>query len=90
MYNKISLDSRRHEFIKFNRYMTLKEYAEYIGSDVYNLYDNDEKIGIALIPNLKISHYCLKNITTKPVQCSCVYSNKFQKWIPLNVIQNSN
>jgi hypothetical protein len=36
MYNKISLDSRRHEFIKFNRYMTLKEYAEYIGSDVYN------------------------------------------------------
>lgn len=40
---KISLDSRRHEFIKFNRYMTLREYDEYIGSDVYNYitFDND-------------------------------------------------
>jgi hypothetical protein len=57
--------------------------------DVYNLYEKKDnpKIGIAHIPNLKISHYCLKNISTKLVQCSCVYSNKFQKWIPISVIQ---
>lgn len=56
--------------------------------DVYNLYEKKEnpKIGIAHIPNLKISHYCLKNITSKPVQCNCVFSNKFQKWIPLSII----
>ena len=56
--------------------------------DVYNLYEKKEnnKIGIAHIPSLKISHYCLKNITTKPVQCNCVFSNKFQKWVPLTVI----
>ncbi len=56
--------------------------------DVYNLYEKKEnpKIGIAHIPNLKISHYCFKNITTKPVQINCVFSNKFQKWIPLNII----
>jgi hypothetical protein len=57
--------------------------------DVYNLYEKKDnpKIGIAHIPNLKISHYCLKNISTKLVQCSCVYSNKFQKWIPVSIIQ---
>ena len=56
--------------------------------DVYNLYEKKEnpKIGIAHIPNLKISHYCLKNIGTEMIQCNCVFSNKFQKWIPLNII----
>lgn len=57
-------------------------------TDVYNLYEKkgQPKIGIAHIPNLKISHYCLKNITNEIVQCTCVYSNKFHKWIPLNLV----
>jgi len=56
--------------------------------DVYNLFEKKDqpKLGIAHIPNLKISHYCLKNINTELVQCNCVYSNKFQKWIPLQII----
>lgn len=56
--------------------------------DVYNLYETPEssKIGIAHIPNLKISHYCLKNIGLELVECNCIYSKKFQKWIPLNLI----
>ena len=56
--------------------------------DVYNLYEKKDnpKIGIAHIPNLKISHYCLKNIGNELVSCNCVFSNKFQKWIPLNII----
>lgn len=56
--------------------------------DVYNLYENknNPKIGIAHIPNLKISHYCLKNIGIDFIECNCVFSNKFQKWIPLNIM----
>jgi len=56
--------------------------------DVYNLYEKKDnpKIGIAHIPNLKISHYCLKNIGNDLIQCNCVFSNKFQKWIPINII----
>jgi hypothetical protein len=56
--------------------------------DVYNLYEKKDmpKLGIAHIPNLKISHYCQKHITTELIQCTCIYSNKFQKWIPLQII----
>jgi hypothetical protein len=60
--------------------------------DVYYLYsnsqnnDNDNKIGIAHIPNLKISHYCLENITKPLTRVECVYYSKFEKWIPLNLV----
>jgi len=56
--------------------------------DVYNLYENNDnkKIGIAHIPNIKISHYCSKNITTKPVKCKCIFNQKFNKWIPIEII----
>ena len=56
-------------------------------ADVYNLYENKEdlKIGIAHIPNLKISHYCFNNVKDEMVKINCIYNNKFQKWIPLNL-----
>ena len=56
--------------------------------DVYNVY-NDEynKIGIALKPNLKISHMCNNKINLNEyVKFKCVFSDKFKKWIPLNAI----
>lgn len=56
--------------------------------DVYNLYNNttEPKCGIAHIPNLKISHYCVKNIINPYTKVNCVYHQKFDKWIPLNII----
>lgn len=56
--------------------------------DVYELYNkkNEPKIGIAHIPNLKISHYCANNINTPFTKVNCVYNNDFDKWIPLNII----
>jgi hypothetical protein len=56
--------------------------------DVYYLYENKDepKIGIAHIPNIKISLYCLKEIGDEPVKFNCIYNNKFDKWIPLNKI----
>jgi hypothetical protein len=54
-------------------------------SDVYNLYDNDIKIGIAHIPNYKISQYCKNNIKEK-CKCMCIFHKNFNKWIPLNII----
>lgn len=55
--------------------------------DVYSLCDkiDGDKIGIALIPNLKISHLCNKLIDDKPTKFNCIYSNQFKKWIPLNI-----
>jgi hypothetical protein len=56
--------------------------------DVFNLYeiDTNEKIGIACIPNLKISQMCEELINDIPVKFNCIYCNKFKKWIPLKKI----
>jgi len=54
-------------------------------SDVYDVIDNDERIGIAHIPNYKTSVYCRENIKTK-VKCNCVFSKQFNKWVPVSVI----
>lgn len=55
--------------------------------DVYDISekDNGEKIGIALIPNLKTSQMCDNLVLEAPVRFNCVYCNKFKKWIPLNI-----
>lgn len=55
--------------------------------DVYDLSEkeNGEKIGIACIPNLKISHMCDEKIKDTPVKFNCIFSNKFKKWIPISV-----
>lgn len=55
-------------------------------TDVFDIFDNTEKLGIALIPNLKISHMCSELINDKPIKFKCIYCNKFKKWIPLNPI----
>lgn len=56
--------------------------------DVYDISetDNGDKLGIALIPNLKTSQMCDELINDKPVKFNCIHSNKFKKWIPLNII----
>ncbi len=57
-------------------------------TDVYNVYnklDDDDKIGIAHIPNIKISFYCRENIKEK-VKCLCIYYKPFNKWIPINIV----
>ena len=54
--------------------------------DVYNIYEDkeDKKLGIAHIPNLKISHLCeseLKNNVSKRFLCR--YNKNFKKWMPI-------
>lgn len=53
--------------------------------DVYDVVENikNEKQGIAMIPNLKISQMCDDIIKDEPVQFICIFSNKFKKWIPI-------
>lgn len=57
-------------------------------TDVYNIYEkiNSDKLGIAAIPNLKISLFCQKEISNEPVQFLCIFNKKFKKWIPLNLV----
>jgi hypothetical protein len=54
-------------------------------SDVYEVLDEDEKIGIAHIPNFKISKMCRENIKNKSL-VKCCYNDKFKKWIPLEIL----
>jgi hypothetical protein len=56
--------------------------------DVYELYNNKDeyKIGIAHIPNLKISHYCANNINIPFTKINCIYNPEFDKWIPLQIV----
>jgi hypothetical protein len=55
--------------------------------DVYDISETDDgdKMGIAMIPNLKTSHMCDMLVQDKSVRFNCVYNNKFKKWIPLNI-----
>ncbi len=55
--------------------------------DVYDIAEkeNGDKLGIALIPNLKTSQLCDDIILDKPTKFNCIFCNKFKKWIPLNV-----
>lgn len=90
-----------HNFVNFLKsrkysYETTGKYKTYWLSrtmvpDVYDLteHEDDEKLGIALIPNLKISQMCDEIIKNKPVKFNCIFSTKFKKWIPLNLIENS-
>jgi hypothetical protein len=54
--------------------------------DVYDISmtENSNKIGIALIPNLKISYMCDNLINDKSVPFNCNFSQKFKKWIPIS------
>lgn len=56
-------------------------------TDVYNLYDEDAKVGIAHVPNMKTS-LMLQNgvITDEKYSVNCVFNKKFNKYIPLNFI----
>ena len=56
--------------------------------DVYYVNDieKDENLGIAHIPNLKISQMCDEAINVNPVIFNCVYCNRTKKWIPLEAV----
>ena len=56
--------------------------------DVYDIAEKEygDKLGIALIPNLKISQMCDDIIKDDAVKFNCIFSTKFKKWIPLNLI----
>ena len=54
-------------------------------TDVFNLFENETKIGIAHVPNYKVSTYCRENIKNK-VKCLCIFNKQFNKWIPLNIV----
>ena len=54
--------------------------------DVYNVYINEKELdplGIACIPNLKISKLCDQLINEKLEKFECIYVNKFKKWMPI-------
>ena len=57
--------------------------------DVYDISekDNSEKIGIALVPNLKISHLCDSLIGDIPIKFNCIFSPKHKKWMPLSLVK---
>jgi hypothetical protein len=56
--------------------------------DVYDIAEkeNGEKLGIAMIPNLKISLMCDEQISDKSVKFNCIFCNKFKKWIPILIM----
>lgn len=56
--------------------------------DVYNLSEKDdsERVGIAHIPNIRISHLCDEHIKEDTsVKFNCVYHTKFKKWVPVSI-----
>lgn len=58
-------------------------------TDVYNVYtlNENEKLGIAHVPNLRISTLCNESFKeSQKNKFNCVYNDRFKKWIPLNLI----
>tara|TARA_Y100000389_G_scaffold199512_1_gene238020 strand:+ start:284 stop:1486 length:1203 start_codon:yes stop_codon:yes gene_type:complete len=63
--------------------------------DIYNLYvsgDNDDKLGIAFVPNLSTSQmlyqYFKENPTNMNIKAVCKYHHYFQRWIPVKLTNN--
>jgi len=65
--------------------------------DIYNLYYLDEKHNlfkhsIALVPNIKISHFLYNTFVSNPnnldLNIECKYSIVFEKWIPIRFVNN--
>ena len=99
--NTVDLNASYHMIHDLKNFLLSREYSyetngkkknllvkKTIISDVYDLYDtssNDEKVGIAHIPNIKISQYCYENIKDESI-CQCIFSKDFNKWIPLKVM----
>ena len=88
IYNFVDfLKSRTYSYEKGNKHRQFWLSRTEI-PDVYSLAEknNSEKIGIAHIPNIKISHLCNEKIKDAPVKFDCVYHTKFKKWIPVQNI----
>ena len=65
--------------------------------DIYNLYCIDDKNSlmkhsIALVPNIKVSHYLYNTFITNPnnfeLKIECKYSKTFEKWTPIRFVDN--
>jgi len=55
-------------------------------SDVYNVFANDIRLGIAHIPNMKTSEYCRNQLKEgESKNFNCVFNHKFKKWLPLYI-----
>ena len=55
-------------------------------SDVYNVFENDTRIGIAHIPNMKTSEYCRNELNEGETKMfNCIFNNKYKKWLPLSI-----
>ena len=80
------LKSRKYSY-EYNGKNKIFWLSRTIVPDVYDITEKEEgdKLGIALIPNLKISQLCDDIIKDKPVKFNCIFSTKFKKWIPLNI-----
>ena len=88
IYNFVDyLKSRTYSYEKGNK--TRKFWlSKTIIPDVYNISEkeNGERIDIAHIPNIKISHMCNETIKDDAfVRFNCVYHTKFKKWIPVSL-----
>ena len=84
------LKSRKYSYESNGKYKSFW-LSRTIVPDVYEITEkeNGEKLGIALIPNLKISQLCDDIIKDIPIKFNCIFSTKFKKWIPLNIIENN-
>ncbi len=61
-------------------------------TDVYNIFDlNKKRLGIAYIPNLKISYLCYNNIKTNTdyYKFKCIFNKNKNKWIPLEKVNDT-
>jgi hypothetical protein len=66
--------------------------------DIYNLYSLDEnsnlyKHGIALVPNIKLSHHLYNTFKSKPntldMAIECKFSKLFEKWTPIRFVTHT-
>lgn len=55
-------------------------------SDVYNVFDDDTRVGIAHIPNMKTSEFCRNELEEGESKTfNCIFNNKYKKWLPLSL-----
>jgi hypothetical protein len=91
LHNKIyqnDEDNEKDNISKNNKKFEIKQTSL---PDIYELYENDLKIGIASISTIEISNLCneiFEKNKNKKIIFDCKYNNNFNKWEPINFINS--
>lgn len=92
LFNDLNLEEdEKNDNTIFNIQLKKGNYPDVYDTFILNEDNKLAKSGIAYIPTLKLSQYCEKiflSLNDKPIIFKCKYNNDYQKWEPIENVDN--